>query len=67
MKYFKSAGVIVAIIVLAAVLDEYHQSFVAGRTSSGVDVVIDSIGGLSFIIIKSHGRDQHAHPLTDEF
>lgn len=33
-------------IVLYAVSDEYHQSFVASRTASVVDVGIDSIGGL---------------------
>lgn len=34
-----------------AALDEYHQSFVAGRVSSGRDVLIDSIGIVIGIIV----------------
>ena len=37
--------------VVCACLDEYHQSFVAGRGPSGRDVLIDSIGILSGIIL----------------
>jgi VanZ family protein len=35
-----------AVAVLFAISDEYHQSFVAGRSSSASDVVVDSIGAL---------------------
>ena len=34
------------IIVFIAAADEYHQSFVASRTSSIIDVVIDLSGGI---------------------
>ncbi len=33
-------------VVLFALSDEYHQSWVASRTSSLVDVSIDSVGGV---------------------
>ena len=36
----------IAVLVFYAATDEYHQSFVASRTASVVDVGIDSIGGL---------------------
>jgi VanZ family protein len=36
----------VAITVIYAVSDEWHQSFVPSRTASLVDVLIDSIGGI---------------------
>lgn len=39
------------VCVSYAMLDEYHQSFVAGRTSSGKDVAIDSIGVICGVII----------------
>ena len=53
-----------AAIVFAAVygiLDEYHQSFVLGRFSSGVDVIVNTVGavvaalGLWLITIKWRG------------
>lgn len=39
------------VCVSYAILDEYHQSFVAGRTSSLKDVAIDSIGVICGVII----------------
>ena len=36
----------VILVILIAMSDEFHQSFVASRTSSPVDVVIDSAGGI---------------------
>ena len=38
------AWIIAAICTLYAALDEYHQSFVAGRGSSAADVAIDALG-----------------------
>lgn len=38
------------VCVSYAILDEYHQSFVAGRTASAKDVAIDSIGVICGVI-----------------
>lgn len=38
------------VCVSYAILDEYHQSFVAGRTASAKDVAIDSIGIICGVI-----------------
>lgn len=40
-----------SLCVSYAMLDEYHQSFVAGRSPSGRDVAIDSIGVICGVII----------------
>jgi VanZ family protein len=37
-------------IILYAVSDEWHQSFVPSRTASVVDVMIDALGGICGII-----------------
>ena len=44
--------IIISIMIcfLYAITDEYHQFFVIGRTSSFRDVLIDTSGGLLFII-----------------
>ena len=39
------------LIVVYALLDEYHQSFVPSRTASVVDSFIDMAGGLTALII----------------
>jgi VanZ family protein len=41
------------VLVLIAATDEYHQSFVSERTSSIVDVGIDSIGGVLALVIST--------------
>ena len=40
-----------ALVVVYALLDEYHQSFVPSRTASIVDSLIDMAGGLTALII----------------
>jgi VanZ family protein len=40
-----------SLCVSYAALDEYHQSFIAGRTASKKDVAIDSIGVICGVII----------------
>src|SRR5690349_19619533 len=40
-----------AIAVLYAISDEYHQTFVAGRHGSWVDVAIDSMGAALFVLL----------------
>jgi len=42
--------------VLAAVFDEWHQSFVIGRHSSFIDVIIDSFGAGLVIILKLRNK-----------
>jgi VanZ family protein len=41
----------VALIVVYALLDEYHQSFVPSRTASLVDSFIDMAGGITALIL----------------
>lgn len=49
-----SRGLIALIIsILWAVLDEFHQSFVSGRTPAITDVCIDSAGALFGILITA--------------
>lgn len=45
-KYWLSFIITILLIIILASLDEYHQSFVFGRTSDVKDVLIDTIGGL---------------------
>jgi len=45
-----------ALIVIYALLDEYHQSFVPTRTASLVDSLIDISGGLTALIVLSRRR-----------
>jgi VanZ family protein len=40
-----------ALVVVYALLDEYHQSFVPSRTATVYDSLIDSIGGLTALIV----------------
>lgn len=51
----------VAITVIYAASDEWHQSFVPSRTASVIDVLIDTIGGLcgiwSFKLRKSRDNE----------
>ena len=44
------------VLVILASFDEYHQSFVAGRTSSMVDVGIDTVGGVAALAISTLKR-----------
>jgi VanZ family protein len=40
-----------ALIAVYALLDEYHQSFVPSRTASILDSLIDTIGGLTALVV----------------
>lgn len=47
----------VAIAVLYAATDEYHQSFVAGRAGTPVDVAIDAVGVMAALtLLRYHPR-----------
>jgi len=41
----------IVLIVVYALLDEYHQAFVPSRTPSIFDSLIDSLGGLSALLV----------------
>lgn len=45
-KYFISLFITISITITLAILDEYHQTMVAGRTGAVLDVVIDNIGAI---------------------
>jgi VanZ family protein len=45
--------VTVLIVACYAALDEYHQSFVTGRTAAVGDVLIDTTGGIAAQIVAS--------------
>ncbi len=49
-KYWLSFLISFLSIVILALLDEYHQSFVFGRTSDIMDILIDTVGGLAGIL-----------------
>lgn len=49
-KYLLSMIITFVIIVLLAGFDEYHQTFVDGRTGRIMDVLIDTVGGLGGIL-----------------
>jgi len=46
----------VALIVVYALFDEYHQSFVPSRTASIFDSLIDMVGGLTALLIVRANR-----------
>jgi len=53
----------VTLVVVYALLDEYHQSFVPSRTASIFDSLIDMSGGLTALIIirkrAAHSTREH--------
>ena len=54
------------VVVLYALGDEFHQSFVPSRTGSIYDSMIDSVGGLIalvFLAVRKHGK--HRQDLQD--
>ena len=51
LKNIKRAGISLGISALYAATDEFHQLFIPDRTSSVFDVLIDSSGALTGIIL----------------
>ena len=49
-KYIIPAIITIICIIIAASLDEYHQTFVDGRTGQIKDVLIDTAGGVCGIL-----------------
>lgn len=52
-KYFLSVIIALIICIIFAGTDEYHQTFVAGRTGQLLDVIIDTAGGVIGILFYS--------------
>jgi VanZ family protein len=52
-KYLLSCLIALSIAIIFAATDEYHQTFVAGRTGQAIDVLIDSAGALVGILFYS--------------
>ena len=49
------------LVVIYALLDEYHQSFVPSRTASIYDSLIDMTGGLTaLLVIRWRKRNHHS-------
>jgi len=46
LAYSRRLAWAVFLAVFYAVLDEFHQSFIPGRTASGLDVLIDTAAGI---------------------
>jgi VanZ family protein len=44
---WRIAGLALAAVVIYAATDEWHQSFVPNRTGAGLDVLIDTVGGMA--------------------
>ncbi len=53
MSAFKSYNYLISpsVVMLYAASDEWHQSFVSGRTGHAIDVAVDSIGMLVVMVI----------------
>lgn len=50
-----------AICLLYAVTDEFHQTFTPGRSAAGRDVLLDSLAALTGILILFSGVKWRAH------
>ena len=53
------------LIVVYALLDEYHQSFVPSRTASVFDSFIDMAGGIAALIVVSRKRRRFSRMNAD--
>jgi VanZ family protein len=58
----RTVAVGLAWLVLLAILDEWHQSFVPGRVCSLKDLLFDALGGLSGILAYLGWRRRSAGP-----
>jgi VanZ family protein len=48
--------VALTLVILYALADEYHQSFVPSRTASLYDSMVDAVGGLAALLIQARRR-----------
>lgn len=52
-RYIFSIIITLALIIIAASFDEFHQTFVDGRSGNIKDVIIDTIGAIAGIVLFS--------------
>ena len=62
MWSWKTAGLALLVAAAYAATDEYHQSFVAARTASLTDVLIDTTGALMAVGLAFLFRKKRAPP-----
>lgn len=60
--YWQFAGWALLITAAYAASDEWHQSFVPGRTASPVDVLIDTTGGLAALVAATLWKNFRGQP-----
>jgi VanZ family protein len=61
----ESPAASIAITLLYAISDEWHQSFVEGRHGTPVDVAIDAAGiALAWLLVRSRGSRAARRPRT---
>lgn len=71
-KYLLSCAVTILLCFIFAMTDEYHQTFVDGRTGQMLDVMIDTAGACVGVLLFSSyylawllGKEHHAHSQKD--
>ena len=57
----------VALVVVYALLDEFHQSFVPSRTPSIFDSLIDALGGLTLLLIFAFWKRRRKIATNNDF
>jgi VanZ family protein len=63
-QYWFQLGLL--LVVIYALLDEFHQSFVASRTGSIYDCALDVAGGLTVLLVfKLYGRSAQEREARD--
>ena len=59
ISFYRALYMSLVLAILYAFFDEYHQSLVAGRHHSYLDVSIDSLGASSFAILRYKYRSYY--------
>ena len=59
VKFFRALFMSLILTIFYAFFDEYHQSLVAGRNHSYLDVLIDSLGAASFVVLRYKYRNYY--------
>ncbi len=62
-NFYRAASVALLVSATYAALDEFHQSFVPGRTASAYDVLIDTSGATAALVAAMIARKLR-HPPT---